>query len=152
MKTKIILGVSIALLIVLFTSCASTSKSSSEKNIAAKEFNTNIDKGTIYLYRPGRAVGAAVQTQIKINGQDAGGTGPSTFFKWNLEPGSYVFSCFTTESSAAVDLDVKANTLYFLRQDTRMGLSSGRVTLKEVDESTGKAAIKNYKLLISTYK
>ncbi len=152
MRTRIILGLLMALLIFVFTNCAATAKSSSEKDQAAKEFITNIDKGIIYLYRPGRAVGAGVQTQIKINGLDAGGTGPSTYFKWDLDPGSYVFSCYTSESSAAVELEVKANELYFLRQDTRLGLSSGRVTLKEVDESTGKAAVKKYKLLISTFK
>ena len=152
MRTGIILGLSIALLLFLFTGCASTSKSTGEKDQAAKEFNTNIDKGTIYLYRPGRAVGAAVQTQIKINGIDAGGTGPGTFFKWDLDTGTYVFSCFTSESSAAVELEVKPNELYFLRQDTRIDISDGRGTLKEVDESTGKAAVKKCKLLISTYK
>jgi len=152
MRARIILGLSIALLIFLFTGCASTSKSTSEKDQAAKEFNTYIDKGTIYLYRPGRAIGATVQTQIKINGIDAGGTGPGTFFKWDLDPGTYVFSCFTSESSAAFELEVKPNELYFLRQDTRIGMSDVRVTLKEVDESTGKAAVKNYKLLVSTYK
>ena len=152
MRTRIILSLLMALLIFLFTNCASTAKSSSEKDQEAKEFITNSDKGIIYLYRPGRAVGAAVQTQIKINGLDAGGTGPSTYFKWDLDPGTYVFSCYTSESSAAVELEVKANELYFLRQDTRIGLSSGRVTLKEVDESTGTEAVKKYKLLISTYK
>lgn len=152
MKKRIILGLSIVLLMFVFTSCASTSKATSDKDEAAKEFNTNTDKGIVYLYRPGRMVGAAGQTQIKINGQDAGGSGPGTYFRWELEPGTYTFSCYTSESSAVVELDVKPNKLYFLRQDTRIGINSGRVTLKEVDESTGKDAVKGYKLLISTYK
>jgi len=152
MKAKIIFSLTIAFLSFMLYDCASTSKSSSDKDQAAKEFKTDNDKGTVYLYRPGRAVGAATQTQIKINGNNAGGTGPGTFFKWDLDPGNYVFSCFTTESSAAVELDVKPSKVYFLRQDTRMGVSSGRVTLKEVDESTGKEAVKKSKLLISTYK
>ena len=109
------------------------------------------DKGVVYLYRPGRAVGAAAQTQIKINGKDAGGTGPGTFFKWDLEPGKYVFSCFTSESSAAAEINVEANKQYFLRQDTRIGINDGRVTLIEVDETTGKNAVKKGKLLVSTY-
>jgi len=152
MRTKLFLIISITLLVFLITSCASTSKATSDKDEVAKEFNTNIDKGIVYLYRPGRMVGGAVQTQIKINGQDAGGSGPSTYFQWELEPGTYTFSCYTSESSAVVELDVKPNKLYFLRQDTRIGLGDGRVTLKEVDESTGKKAVKGYELLISTYK
>lgn len=152
MKTKIIMSLSVIFLVFFLLNCASTSKATSDSDEAAKEFNTNPDKGVIYLYRPGRMVGAAGQTQIKINGQDAGGSGPSTYFQWELEPGTYTFSCFTAESSAVVELDVEPNRLYFLRQDTRIGLGNGRVTLKEVDESTGKKAVKGYKLLISTYK
>jgi hypothetical protein len=49
-------------------------------------------------------------------------------------------------------LDVKAGGQYFLRQDTRLGVSSGRVTLKQVDETTGREAVKKFKLLQSTYK
>ncbi|RLD82785.1 MAG: hypothetical protein DRJ10_04670 [Bacteroidetes bacterium] len=132
--------------------CASTSKATVEKSENAKGFEKIADKGVVYLYRPGRAVGAAMQTQIKVNGKDAGGTGPGTFFKWELEAGHYVFSCFTPESSAAVELDIEPNKLYFLRQDTRLGVNAGRVTLIEVDESTGIEAIKKSKLLISSYK
>jgi uncharacterized protein DUF2846 len=143
----------IPVLIIAFlvSSCASTSKVSEDKSNAAKEFKTNSDKGIVYLYRPGRAVGAATQTQIKINGNSAGGTGPGTFFMWELEPGAYVFSCYTSESSAAVEIDVKPNENYFLRQDTRLGVGDGRVTLKKVDESTGKAGVKKCKMLQSTY-
>lgn len=152
MKRKIILSLSVILLAFLLTNCASTSKSSSEKDQAAKEFASLNNKGTVYLYRTGRAVGAAMQTQIKINGLDAGGTGPGTFFKWDLEPGTYVFSCTTPESSAAVEVDVKVNELYFLRQDNRLGLAEGRVTLKEVDDAKGKEEVKGCKLLVSTFK
>jgi uncharacterized protein DUF2846 len=74
--------------------CASTSKAPPEKSDAAKSFDKNSDLGVVYVYRPGRAVGAAVQTQIKINGQDAGGTGPGTFFRWELPPGNYKFRAF----------------------------------------------------------
>ena len=133
-------------------SCASTSKATESKSEEAKAFEKVPDKGVVYLYRTGRAVGAAMQTQIKVNGKDAGGTGPGTFFKWELEPGTYTFSCFTPESSAIVELDVKPGKQYFLRQDNRMGVSTGRVTLKEVSQSTGEADVKKCKLLHSTYQ
>ncbi len=152
MRTKFIISLSILVLSFILTDCASTSKSTSDKDQTAKEFKKSSDKGTVYLYRPGRAVGAAGQTPVQVNGLDAGGTGPGTFFKWDLEPGTYVFSSATSESSAAVELDVRANELYFIRLDPRIGVSAGRVTMKEVDESTGKQAVKKCKLIISTYK
>ena len=152
MKSKTIIYISIALILPLFIACAGASKATQEKSDTAKEFAKVEDKGVVYLYRPGRAVGAAAQTQIKVNGLDAGGTGPGTFFRWELTPGEYTFSCFTSESSAVVELDVKANAHYFLRQDTRIGISDGRVTLKEQNESTGMKGVQSSKLLISTFK
>ena len=136
---------------VLISSCASTSKAGDEKDAAAKEFSVPDDKGVVYFYRLNRAVGAAVATQIKINGLDAGGTGPGTYFRWELKPGTYVFTASSTESSAAVELDVKAGDMYFIRQDERLGLSSGRVTIKEVKEKEGKEAVNSCKLLVSSY-
>lgn len=108
----------------MLADCASTSKAPDSKSKTAKEFQTLSDKG-VGFFRPDRAVGAALQTQIKINGLDAGGTGPGTFFKWDLEPGTQVFSCNTSESSAVVELIVKADALYFLRQCNRIGLLMG---------------------------
>ena len=143
-----------AIIAVLLTaySCASTSKASEDKSSAAKEFEKHPEKGVVYVYRPGRAVGAAAASQIKINGIDAGGTGPGTFFRWELTPGTYAFSAFTTESSAVLEVDVEANEHYFIRQDERLGLASGRVTMVLQDEATGKKGVNSCKLLVSAYR
>lgn len=138
--------------IIMINSCASTSKASADHSEDAKKFEKHPEKGVVYLYRPGRAVGAAASSQIKINGIDAGGTGPGTFFRWELTPGTYAFSAFTTESSAVVEVDVEANELYFIRQDERLGLSSGRVTIVLQDEKTGKSGVEGCKLLVSAYR
>ena len=133
------------------TSCASTSKAPESKSNEAKAFSASNDKGTVYLYRTGRAVGATGQLSVKVNSTDAGGTGPGTFFKWDLKPGTYTFSSSTGESSAVVQLDVKPGEVYYLRQDARMGVSSGRVTMKEVDSKKGRDEVKGCKLLLSSY-
>ena len=138
--------------IIMANSCASTSKATEDSTTEAKRFEKHPEKGVVYLYRPGRAVGAAASTQIRINGIDAGGTGPGTFFRWELNPDTYAFSAFTTESSTVIELDVKAGEHYFIRQDERVGLSSGRVTMVEQDEATGMACVKNCKLLVSAYR
>ena len=141
------------LVISLMTiSCASTSKATEDKSTAAKQFEKNPEKGVVYVYRPGRAVGAAAQSQIRINGIDAGGTGPGTFFRWELSPGTYAFSAFTTESSAIIEIEVEANEHYFIRQDERIGLASGRVTMVVQDEATGMAGVNSCKLLVSAYR
>lgn len=124
-----------------------------EKTNSTNDTIKSAETGTVYLYRVGRAVGLVLKTQIKVNGLDAGGTSSNSYFEWNLEPGVYTFSCFTKESNAVVEIDVKPNEKYYLRQDTRMGLTNeGRVTLKQVDDSKGTKEMKNCKKLISTYK
>ena len=139
------------LLTLVLGSCASTSKAPESKSNEAKSFTTPADKGTVYLYRTGRAVGAAGQLMVKINSIDAGGTGPGTFFKWDLKPGTYAFSSSTGESSAVVQIDVKVGQVVFIRQDAKLGIDKGRVTMKEVDANKGQNEVANCKLLVSSY-
>ena len=135
----------------LLIGCAGTSKAPVERSEEAKQFVKNPEKGVVYVYRTGRAVGATVQIQVKINGTEAGGTGPGTFFRWELEPGKYTFLSSTPESSKVIELDVKANEHYFLRQDARVGWDTSRVTLVEKDEATGMKEVDGCKLLVSAY-
>lgn len=143
---------SILFIVPLLFACASTSKAPVERSAEAKKFESNPEKGVVYVYRTGRVVGAAGQIQVKINGIDAGGTGPGTFFRWELKPGTYTFMSFTPESSKVVELNVKAGEQYFLRQDARIGLDSGRVTLVEKDANTGMKEVEGCKLLVSAYR
>ena len=113
--------------------CANVSTESVETSSAAKNFDPLEDKGIVFLYRRGRMVGAASATLIKVNGIDAGGTGPGTFFRWELKPGPYTFLASTSESSATVALDVEAGGVYFLEQTERIGLNGGRVTMNVRD-------------------
>jgi hypothetical protein len=135
----------------LLASCASTSKAPASKSDEAKRFETPSDRGTVYLYRTGRALNAAAQLMVKVNSIDAGGTGPGTFFRWELKPGIYTFSSSTGESSAAVQLDVQVGQVYFIRQDARVGVQTGRVSMKEVDSKKGQNEVQNCKLLVSSY-
>lgn len=131
--------------------CANVSKAPEEQRAEAMDFQAPDGKGTVYLYRTGRAVGAAGQLLVKVNGNDAGGTGPGSFFKFDLNPGIYTFSSATAESSAAVQIDVKEGEVYFIRQDARIGISAGRVTMKQVDANQGTREVKSCKLIISSY-
>jgi len=151
MRNNFIIFFLFAAISALTYSCASTSKAPSEKSQEAK-LNTPLEnKGSVFLYRTGRVVGAAGQLSVKVNGKDAGGTGPGTFFKWDLLPGIYTFLSSTGESSAVVQLEVKAGEVYYIRQDARLGVSNGRVTMKEIDSHKGKREVEGCKLLVSSY-
>jgi hypothetical protein len=58
----------------------------------------------------------------------------------------------TAESSRVDELSVKAGEHYFLRQDARMGVSAGCITLVKKDEATGMKKIDGYQLIVSAYK
>jgi hypothetical protein len=147
---RLLLGLGIVLSL-LVSGCASTSKAPVEKSNEAKTFAAPEGKGTVYLYRTGRMVGAVGQLSVKVNGKDAGGTGPGTFFKWDLTPGTYTFFSSTAEASAVVQLDVKAGEVYYVRQDARIGLDKGRVSMKEVSDHKGQNEVASLKLLVSSY-
>ena len=87
--------------LVLMIGCAKVSKTPESSSDEAKLFNTLEDKGVVYLYRTGRAVGAA----------------------WELKPGTYTIASSTTESAATVQVNVELGKLYFFKQTSRMGLT-----------------------------
>lgn len=151
MKNRLITLLILLVSTIYLVNCAGSSKAPAEKSDEAKQFKTSDGKGTVYLYRTKRAVGAAGQLEVKVNGMTAGGAAPGTFFKWDLKPGKYTFTSSTPESSAVVEIDVAAGKSYFIKQDARLGIADGRVTLKQVDEKAGQDAVKKHKLLVSAY-
>ena len=48
-------------------------------------------------------------------------------------------------------MKIDVSQVYYLRQDARLGVGSGRVTIKEVDSKKGQNEVKNCKLLVSSY-
>ena len=141
----------IMLALPLLVGCAGTSEAPPEQREAAIAFEAPQDKGVVYLYRLGRAVAAANVSIVKVNSLEAGGTGPGTFFRWELKPGTYTFTASTSESSKTVQLQVEAGKLYYIEQNIRLGINEGRIQLNQVDEKTGKRNIQGMKMLVSAY-
>ena len=136
---------------IAIVGCASTSKASDDKSESAKQFDVPDDKGVVYMYRRGRAFGAGVQYQVKIDGIEAGGSGPGTFFRWELKPDTYTFSSASSESSAVIELDVKAGEMYFIEQTGKIGLSDVRMKLDVRSDKEGMREVRGCRLLVSSY-
>ena len=103
----------IILIIISMFGCANVSIAPESSSDEAKLFNVPEDKGVVYLYRTDRAIGAALQYMVKINGIDAGGTGPGKLFKWELNPATFTIASSTNESSATVQVNVETGKLHF---------------------------------------
>jgi len=151
MNRSIVLFLVLLLALPGLYQCASVSKAPAEQSDAAKTLDAEEGRGVVFLYRPGKAIGSAVAVRVRVNSVEAGGTGPGTFFRWELEPGKYTFFSSSGESSATVELDVEAGKAYFIEQVTKIGLSDVRVTLKIKDEETGAKAVSGLKLAVSAY-
>ena len=132
--------------------CANVSTAPAETDAAAKDFKPAEGMGVVYLYRPGRAIGAAMQMQVTVNGDLVGGTGPGTYFRFDLPPNSYTFMSSSPESSATLQVQVAAGGIYFVQQDTRIGLQSARVSMRAVDTATGMAGVRGARLLVNGYQ
>ena len=132
--------------------CANVSTAPTESDTAAKNFEPAEGQGAVYLYRPARAMGAAMQMQVTVNGDFAGGTGPGTYFRFDLPPGLYTFMSSSPESSATKQLQVEDGQIYFIEQRTQIGLQSARVTMRQVDTATGMAGVRAARLLVSGYR
>jgi Protein of unknown function (DUF2846) len=137
----------------LNSGCASGSKATVEKDTQAKTFIPNETKGTVYMYRPGKAFAGGMLAPIKVNGADAGGMGPGSYFKWELDKGTYTFSTMMEGSSAVAELNVEAGQLYFLKMDYNINLVFGaRAKMDKIEGTEGMKEVEKSKLLISTYK
>ena len=55
------------ILFIIAYACASTSKAPESNSNEAKSFVAPDSKGSVFLYRTGRALGAAGQLMVKVN-------------------------------------------------------------------------------------
>ena len=132
--------------------CATTSKAPAVRDQEAKNFHIKPESGgVIYLYRPKKVYASAVQFPVRINDKVAGGTGPGTFFRWELPKGTYRVFSQTSESSAVIEIEVKAQETYFIRQSIRPGVGDVRVRFEEVSVAKGQEEVSRCKLLQSAY-
>lgn len=84
--------------------------------------------GRIVFYRSSSIVGAAVQPEIRLDGQVVGQSKPGGFFYVDASPGKHTASA-STEVASNVDIQVVAGQTHYVRSAIGMGLLVGRVVL-----------------------
>lgn len=142
---KKITFISIALAFLLLQGCASVQMASNEEDSAAKAFNAAPEKSTIYLFRD-EFMGAAVTMDVYLDGKFQGFTGANTYFVWVVDPGEHEIKSIA-ENDEVVNLTTEPGKIYYIWQEVKMGLMSGRNKLTIVDEERGKAGVNASKLI-----
>jgi len=102
--------------------------------------------GLVYIYRPGKAMGAAVSYQVKANGVPIIRLNPGGYYAYLAKPGEIEFSA-KTESSSSITIDVKPGETYYLKGTIGIGFFVGRPHLVVVTPEVGENEIVKCKLL-----
>jgi hypothetical protein len=84
--------------------------------------------GRIYFYRDSSIMGALLQPEIKINGEDTGGDSRSgDYFYIDRPAGTYEITT-TTEKKEAATITVTAGQATYVKTDVSMGFFAGHVS------------------------
>jgi hypothetical protein len=94
--------------------------------IAASIPTLGADHGRIYFFRSGSMLGAALQPDVKLNGNAVGQSKPGGFFYVDEPAGQYVVST-RTEAEKTVSFALDAGETKYVRTSVSMGLLVGRV-------------------------
>jgi len=102
--------------------------------------------GLVYIYRPGKAMGAAVSYQVKANGVPIIRLNPGGYYAYLAKPGEIEFSA-KTESTSSITIDVKPGETYYLKGTIGIGFFVGRPHLVVVTPEVGEQEVVKCKLL-----
>lgn len=121
---------------ILIAGCASVPQASPERDADAKQFNTQPNAATIYVYRPDLQDLSDVDTVLWVDNRLIGGTLPRTFFRLNLRPGRHRLG---SEAGDIGRLEIDTNTgeLYFVS----LRVVGGSSNFQLVPPETGKRDI-----------
>lgn len=113
-------------LLWLLQGCAATGPKGSE--IGAALANVPAGVGRIVFFRSSSMMGAALQPDIRLDGQVVGQSKPGGFFYVDAAPGRHLATA-ATEATSSLELNVVAGQTQYVRSAIGFGLMVGRVTL-----------------------
>ena len=124
------------ILIAGITGCASGPKYA---EVSSRINEVPADSGRIYIYRT-TALGAAVQPQVKLNGEAIGKAVPKGFFYVDKRPGEYTITT-STEVDRHLSLVLEKGQTRYVRLDVSIGFFVGHVYPKLVENVVGEKEI-----------
>ena len=97
-------------------------------------------QGRIYFFRSSSMVGAAIQPEIRLNGEVVGQSKPGGFFFVDRPAGSYVAAA-STETEKTASFSLQAGETKYIRSSVGFGLVVGRVVLEPETPEKAKAEL-----------
>lgn len=133
--------VAAALLSTLLSACAASGPA-----FTSVSLTPDSPKALVYVYRPNRVAGSAINYTVKANGTPVTKLENGGYFPLVIDPGSIEFEA-KTEARTRVVVDVRAGETRYVQGSIGMGVFIGHPRLLEVDAATGAAEVKECKLL-----
>lgn len=121
---------------LLLAGCASGPKYA---EVASTIPTLTSSEGRIYFYRPS-AFGAAVQPDIKLNGQKVGTAKPHGFYFVDRAPGDYEVTA-ATETEKKLTFTLEARQERYVRLKIQVGVFVGRIVPELVDKAEAEAEL-----------
>jgi len=135
----------LALIILALAGCASVPMGSSDQDTKAKDFATVSGKANLYIYR-NDFIGASIPMGVDIDGKSIGQTVANTYFDVLLDPGTYTLQSHAENDSTLV-VTLEGGKNYFVWQEVKMGFLDAKSLIQLVDEETGRAGVRESKLI-----
>lgn len=129
----------------LLTGCASVPMASVERDAQAKSFTVKSDKANIYVFR-NESMGATVKMDVVLDGKPVGQTVAKTYMELEVTPGQHTLIS-KAENDDVLNVNTEAGKNYFVWQEVKMGILYARSLLHLSDEETGKAGVRECKLI-----
>jgi Protein of unknown function (DUF2846) len=133
-------SVAVALLLTLVAGCAT---GPAYNDVSGSFHAVSAGSGRIYFYRIAK-MGAAVQPDVKLNGQVVGKAVPEGFFFVDRPAGDYTVTT-TTEVKKSLTFHLDPGQVRYVRLDIAMGFFAGHVYPELVDPTEAKPQLERTK-------
>ena len=134
---------------ILVFGCATAPKASQTENLEAKKFVTSDTESTIYIFRTGTLVGAAISFEVSFDGKLLGTVGPNTFHMVKVEPGNHSIAVTSAENTDFENITTTSGENYFFKVHPKMGVVTARTGITMVTEEEGMKMVRKGNLLKS---
>jgi hypothetical protein len=121
----------------LLAGCATGMK---HEQMASSMPSLKAGQGRIYFLRSSSPLGAAVQPDIRLNGEVVGSSRPGGFFYLDRPAGNYVASA-STETEKTVSFALQPGETKYIRSSISMGFLVGRAVLELETPEKAKAEL-----------
>ncbi len=108
--------------------CASTvPMSSPSADVAAKALKPAEGYARIYVARKSQWYGSAILFHADVDGKAIGGLAPATYRFVDVTPGKHVVRVHGNENEETIEIEARANQVYYAVVHARSGLMTARV-------------------------